>query len=128
MPKKIEQTQIDAPLTRNPKHLTGEAKAKWNELLDRLPAEVLTHRHHDALTSYAETWAYYRDVVKQMEGQPLVIEGKTGALVQHPLNKLRIDAQKLLFSLGCKLGAMPNPTRAGYKAASPVGKFQGLVG
>jgi P27 family predicted phage terminase small subunit len=127
--KKINEIDLCGPLKRNPKHLKGLARQKWNELLDVLPPEVTTARQADSLTQYAEAWALYRQVVEQMKDAPLVVESKTGALSQHPLSKQRVELHKILFSLGSRIGVVPE---AKYlpkgKGAASVGKFAGLVG
>ena len=72
MPKVVNihhEKQACAPLKRNPRHLKGEAKKKWNELLRILAPEVATARQFDAITQYCEAWACYRRCVEAQIGR-----------------------------------------------------------
>ena len=133
MPKTIplpRNEQPCKPLGRAPKHLKGEARAKWNDILKVLHPSVCTERQRDAILQYCETWALYRECCEALETEPaVVINAKTGAQQPSAWTKLRIEAHKTLFSLGLKLGLVPNgkdiPKQGDGKARS---KFDGLVG
>jgi hypothetical protein len=64
-----------------------------------------------------------------MEQEPaIVINGKTGAQQPNAWTKLRIECHKTLFSLGLKLGLVPNGKDIpGAQKAPTKSKFEGLL-
>lgn len=119
-----------APLKRNPRHLKGEARRKWNELLLVLAPEVATARQFDVITQYCEAWATYRQAMEELQHSPMVVlNAKTGAEQPSAWAKLRIETTKTLFSLGLKLGLVPNGKDVpGQEKAPAASKFGGLLG
>lgn len=133
MPKVIslpKNEQACKPLRKGPKHLKGVARSKWNELMDVLHPAVCTMRQFDAVTQYCEAWATYRQAVEALETEPMVVVNpKTGAQQPSAWTKLRIETTKTLFSLGLKLGLVPNGKDIpGQQDAPARSKFEGLVG
>ena len=132
MPKTIDINRPKAackPLKRNPKHLLGIARKKWNELLDILPPEVATERQADVITRYCLAWGDYISAIQALETEPLVIVNpKTGAQQPSAWTKIRIEMDKTLFSLGLKLGLIPNGKDIpATDKTPPVTKFGGLT-
>ena len=132
MPKIVRIPKLEQPckpLRKGPKHLQGEARRKWNELIDVLAPSVCTSRQFDAVTQYCETWAVYRQCVEALETEPLiVVNPKTGAQQPSAWTKLRIECHKTLFSLGLKLGLVPNGKDIpGTQKAPARSKFDGLL-
>lgn len=133
MPKVVDIPKAETPckpLGRCPAHLKGEARTKWRELMKVLHPSVCTERQRDAIEQYCQTWALYRECCEALEFEPaVVVNSKTGAQQPSAWTKLRIEAHKTLFSLGLKLGLVPNgkdiPRQRDGKAWS---KFDGLVG
>ena len=133
MPKVVEyprNNQVCKPLKTPPKHLKGAARAKWNELMRVLHPSVATDRQKDAILQYCETWALYRQCCDALETEPaVVINQKTGAQQPSAWTKLRIESHKTLFSLGLKLGLVPNGKDIpGLPKAPRKSKFEGLLG
>jgi len=118
-----------APLKKNPRHLKGEARRKWNELMLVLSPEVCTLRQFDAVTQYCEAWATYRQAMEALENEPMVvINPKTGAQQPSGWAKVRIETTKTLFSLGLKLGLVPTGKDVpGSEKAPAASKFGGLL-
>lgn len=132
MPKQIEtprNTQPCRPLKTAPKHLKGEARAKWNELMRVLDPSVCTERQKDAIIRYCDEWAAYRRAVDALEHEPaVVLNVRTGAQVPSAWAKIRFDSSRVLFSLGLKLGLIPNGRDIpGQDKAPARAKFSGLV-
>ncbi|WP_029458171.1 P27 family phage terminase small subunit [Solidesulfovibrio alcoholivorans] len=132
MPKVIEVPrgkQACAPLKRNPRHLKGEAKRKWNDILAVLAPEVATERQFDVVTRYCIAWAAYMEAVTALETEPaILVNMKTGAAQPSPWTKIRIEMDKTLFSLGLKLGLIPNGRDIpATDTTPPASKFGGLV-
>ena len=133
MPKVVQIPRNDQPckpLKTAPKRLKGEARAKWQELMRVLHPSVCTERQKDAILQYCQAWSLYVECVTALETEPaVVINAKTGAQQPSAWTKLRIECHKTLFSLGLKLGLVPNgkdiPRQGEGKARS---KFDGLVG
>ncbi len=107
----------------------GEAKTKWNACLKVLAPEVATERQFDALTAYCEAWATYRQAVEALETEPMVVVNpKTGAQQPSAWAKIRVETTKTLFSLGLKLGLIPNGKDVPATDKTPArAKFEGLV-
>jgi len=118
-----------APLKRNPRHLNGVAKQKWKSVLSVLAPEVATERQFDVVTRYCIAWAAYMEAVTALESEPAVIlNTKTGAMQPSPWTKIRIECDKTLFSLGLKLGLIPNGKDIpATDKTPPVSKFGGLT-
>lgn len=132
MPKLIEierEKQVLSPLKRNPRHLRGEARKKWNELLTILAPEVATSRQADAVTRYCIAWDAYMQAVTALETEPaILINAKTGAAQPSPWTKIRIEMDKTLFALGLKLGLVPNGKDIpATDKTPPASKFGGLL-
>ena len=126
----IDRNKADCkPLKRNPRHLQGEAKAKWNELLRVLAPEVSTERQFDVVTRYCIAWASYMEAVTALSTEPaIILNTKTGAAQPSPWTKIRIEMDKTLFSLGLKLGLIPNGRDIpATDKTPPVTKFGGLT-
>lgn len=132
MPKVVKIPKCEQPcksLRKGPRHLQGEAKRKWNDLMDVLHPSVCTMRQFDAVTQYCEAWAVYRQAVKALETEPMVVVNeKTGAQQFSAWQKVRIETQKTLFALGLKLGIVPNGKDIPNQQEAPRSKFEGLVG
>lgn len=118
-----------APLKKNPRHLKGEARRKWNASLAVLSPEVATERQFDALTQYCEAWATYRRAIEALETTPMVVVNpKTGAETPSAWAKIRVESNKILFGLGLKLGLIPNGRDIPATDKTPtVSKFGGLL-
>lgn len=132
MPKTIDIPRAKAacaPLRKNPRHLKGEARRKWNELLLVLAPEVATSRQADAITQYVEAWVTYRQAMEALESEPMVvINPKTGAQQPSGWAKVRVECSKTMFSLGLKLGLIPNGKDIPSTDTTPqASKFGGLV-
>jgi len=132
MPKRIDiprGKQPCRPLSKGPRHLKGEARKKWNELLDVLAPEVCTIRQFDVITQYCEAWATYRQAVEALEHEPMVVlNAKTGAQQPSAWAKIRIETTKTLFSLGLKLGLIPNGRDIpATDTTPPASKFGELI-
>ena len=132
MPKVIgigREKQALSSLKRNPRHLRGEARKKWNELLTVLAPEVATIRQSDAVTRYCIAWAAYLEAVNALATEPaVVVNEKTGAQQPSAWTKIRIEMDKTMFSLGLKLGLIPNGRDIPATDTTPtVSKFGGLL-
>ena len=133
MPKTVNVPRNEQPcksLKGAPKHLKGEARAKWLELMRVLHPSVCTERQKDAIIAYCETWALYRRAAEALETEPLVtVNAKTGAQTPSAWAKILLESRQSLYAMGLKLGLIPNgrdiPRQGEGKARS---KFDGLVG
>jgi len=133
MPKIVDiprNQQVCKALKAPPKHFKGEAKVKWNELMKVLNPSICTERQKDAILQYCETWAMYRQCCEALETEPaVVVNEKTGAQQPSAWTKLRIECHKTLFSLGLKLGLVPNGKDIPRQGeGKPRSKFDGLLG
>lgn len=133
MPKAVNIPKAEQPckpLRKGAKHLQGEARKKWNELMDVLHPSVCTQRQFDVITQYCEAWATYRQATAALETEPMVVVNpKTGAQQPSAWQKIRIETHKTLFSLGLKLGLIPNGKDIPGQQKPPArAKFEGLVG
>ncbi|TVM16689.1 phage terminase small subunit P27 family [Oceanidesulfovibrio indonesiensis] len=132
MPKVVDMPknpQACKPLKKGPRHLKGEARRKWNQLMDVLHPSVCTERQFDAVTQYCESWATYRQAVEALAHEPaVVINEKTGAQQPSAWMKIKLECHKTLFSLGMKLGLVPNGKDIPKTGDTPrAAKFDGLV-
>lgn len=133
MPKVVQIPRNDQPckpLKGAPKHLKGEARAKWLELMRVLPSSVRTERQKDAIIAYCETWALYRRAVEALEVEPPVtINPKTGAQTPSAWAKLLLESRQSLYAMGLKLGLIPNGRDVPGREKAPArSKFDGLIG
>lgn len=132
MPKVINiprNEQPCKPLGRAPSYLDPVARAKWRELMKVLHPSVCTERQRDAIVTYCEAWSLYRRCCEALATEPaVVVNPKTGAQQPSAWTKLRIECTKTLFSLGLKLGLIPNGKDIPRQNQGPGrSKFEGLV-
>src|SRR4051812_29239780 len=93
--RKLEGMRGHAPLPeaepepvgrpRQPRHLSAEAQARWRDIVESLPVELLTRADDATLERAAQAWAVYRETAVKLDASGLLVKGRMGEAIKNPL-------------------------------------------
>ena len=72
-----------------------------------MPAGMYTKADKQLLIGYCETAAVLKDILKELQGAPLMVEGSTGQMRANPLLKVKDEQTRILATAGARLGLDP---------------------
>jgi P27 family predicted phage terminase small subunit len=92
---------------RAPSHLSLEAQARWRDIVESLPVELLTRADEVTLERAAEAWAVYRETAIKLDASGLLVKGRMGEAIKNPLLSIMRQASADLDRCSWQLGLSP---------------------
>jgi P27 family predicted phage terminase small subunit len=115
--RKLEGMRGHAPLPKDepmpigrpraPNHLSPEAQARWLDIVESLPVELLTRADETTLERAAKAWAMYREAAVKLDASGLLVKGLHGDAVKNPLLAVLRQASQDLDRCSWALGLSP---------------------
>lgn len=126
--KIVEKTRLQPPA-----HLTARAAEAWIELVSSLPANAFAASDRHLLEMWAESVAKHRLCMEVIEKEGIVVIGKDGQTVKHPLLDVAEKQARLVNGLAARLRIGPSTretrdTRSRQAKSSPANDFDGIIG
>ena len=90
-----------------PAYLTAEQLARWQDIVESLPAGLLSKADTQVLERMSVAWASYRDVTGKILTAGLLVRGHLGEAVRNPLLIIRKQAAEEMHACGMVLGLSP---------------------
>ena len=113
-------------LPRVPSHLSDEGKKEWRRISRKLyDLGVLTEVDLDALASYCEHWATWKQATAMMRQEGLVVETPNGYLQPSPWINIADKAFKNVLALLREFGMTPSSrTRVKVEKSEGPSEFE----
>jgi P27 family predicted phage terminase small subunit len=113
----------EAKAIRRPATLSDGAKPYWNRYApDLIKQNVLTPWDVPLFEKWCEANAQYDAARERIKLDGLVIVGRQGGLVKHPMTTIQKEAVAEIKSIGAKFGMSPSD-RGGLEVKPPAGKL-----
>ncbi|QIG46636.1 phage terminase small subunit P27 family [Nordella sp. HKS 07] len=90
-----------------PPHLTAEQLARWHDIVESLPGELLSRADNQVLERMSIAWAAFRETSVAINESGLLTLGQNGEQVRNPLLSVRRQATQEMHQCGLSLGLSP---------------------
>jgi P27 family predicted phage terminase small subunit len=90
-----------------PEHLTAEQRDRWHDIVNSLPAELLSRADTQVLERMSVAWATFRQTCAAINQSGLLTRGQHGEVARNPLLAVRKLAVLEMEACGSALGLSP---------------------